>query len=180
MRPKYERQEDLDHEQFIIALFPHLELNKVPYFYGYDFIGTWNKGKSCVIEYKKRTKPFHLMKDGAVILSLNKYTTCVAAPVYRKLFFVETPEGLFAVDMEKGVLCGRDNKPLITIGGRKDRGDPMDIEPIVTYPGSNFKKLINDRDLNEYRTEYKKCGSLSTKTLQRLHPLIYNRGSDGS
>lgn len=139
-RPRYENQQDLHNERTAIEKFctPRgLSAYKIPANdYRIDFaLIDQTKQVKAFIEYKRRH--FSVGKFPDVFLSLKKYKEgltlafCANVPFY------------FLVEFNNNVLMYANLGKLpsdrkITIGGRVDRGDSQDMEPVVHVPMELF------------------------------------------
>ena len=139
-RPLYEKKEHLEHEQKTakkIATTYGLRLRKMHMKHGIDFMAFDKSGRAvAVFEVKRR----HLKHDDRshVILSLTKYNRGLEFDRVNDLnfnFVVDFDDGLFVYEHKHG------DSFKIIFGGRTDRGDSQDLEPVVQIPISRMEKL---------------------------------------
>tara|TARA_R110002110_G_scaffold84817_1_gene220549 strand:- start:537 stop:983 length:447 start_codon:yes stop_codon:yes gene_type:complete len=135
MRPLYETSKDFENEkniQNVIEEKTSWRLTKLPKRYYLDFLAFNSNGNTeAVIEVKRRHNNHDKYED--VILSLAKYMQGLEYATTLGVAF------LFAVEFNDGYyihFSSSDNLKhfKITMGGRRDRQDPEDIEPVVHIP----------------------------------------------
>lgn len=142
-RPIYEKQINIDHEKLFcervkdISLFEARQIRKR--LYPCDIVLLDKKIVKAFIEFKSRRGA--LGYEGGVMLSLSKISTLVifgtltGLPI---LFIIDNGERNYHV----AVLRFSENNPYKTvIGGRTDRNDAGDTEPVVLIPRSDFIPL---------------------------------------
>jgi len=141
MRRSYETQIDLDNEKSIcekIETACGMHLRKMSIKYSLDFIGFRNGKAVAVIEVKKRHNRYS--KYPTVILSLAKWNRGVEFHRVNDLkfiFCVQFDDGYFFYEYQN------DDKFNVEIGGRRDRNDDQDIEPVMHIPIVRMKKLCD-------------------------------------
>lgn len=139
MRQIYETSLDLENEKSIAEVIEDacdLSLRKLSMKYFLDFIAFRNGKAVAVVEVKKR----HNNHDTypTLILSLAKYNRGVE--FYRVnglkfIFAVQFDDGCFFYEYQDG------DKFQVELGGRFDRSDAEDIEPVVHIPILRMKKI---------------------------------------
>jgi hypothetical protein len=157
-RPLYETEHDLKLEQAIANRIEQgfaWKLRKLSRKYYLDFMAfsktaRWNEWKAvATIEVKRRNHPIH--RYATVILSLAKYLKGVE--YHDKLgldfyFIVQFDNGCFKYKYHNG-----DGSRLqITMGGRTDRNDPADIEPVIHIPVDTMTPLLEREDYEQIQS----------------------------
>ena len=150
-RPLYETAKDLKHEKEIAKKIEEAlswRLHKLSKAYFLDFIAFSKYPKTmglvAFIEVRKRNN--HTNKYPTVILSLNKYLKGV---FYAKtlgvkfLFVVQFHDGCFAYTYAEDADFEYKALEHIQIGGRTDRNDPQDVEPVIHIPIDKFKPIFS-------------------------------------
>jgi hypothetical protein len=142
MRPRYESPEDLKNERRIADYVENkfgIILRKMPDQYYVDFMAFNTAGEPIgVMEMKRRNNPVD--QYTTLDLGLKKWN-------HGSRFFHENALPFsFVVRFNDGVYFYKyqpdDNKNfLIKWGGRKDRGDRQDEEPMVKIPRRRLKKI---------------------------------------
>jgi hypothetical protein len=138
MRPLYESSKDLENEQSVAAALSQAwgcSLNKLPMSYHVDWV-LESEGKLCAFaELKCRNNP--RSKYPTLMLSLNKWVRGCELAKYSGVPFilvVRWSDGLFWIK--------HTDTPITTgIGGRHDRNDKQDIEPVVYINTEHFKEV---------------------------------------
>lgn len=144
-RPIYETKEDLRNERRIMQMFRDLgvQCEKLPRSYHLDFcvkgLPIFN-AELAWFEYKRRNINWGDYPD--IFVSLNKAMKARELPG-SSYFIVETNDAMMITDFRIPFV---DN---ISFGGRTDRGDWQDVEPVVNIPIKNFWSL--DIMLNNLR-----------------------------
>lgn len=139
MRKIYETQYDLDNEKSISEVIQsvcNLSLRKLSMKYFIDFIAFRNKKAVAVVEVKKRNNNHDTYPT--LILSLAKYNRGV------EFFKVNGLKFIFAVQFNDGCFFYKykdGDRFAIELGGRTDRKDAEDIEPVIHIPINRMKKL---------------------------------------
>ncbi len=137
-RPRYETNDNLTAEQEVVRQLCerwHCEAHKVPLHYQFDYFLT-SPTRQAICEIKCRGK-----KYDTLILSLHKIETMMR---YSNTFRVAA---ILAVSWpDEGTHFLRLSYDLtstckIDMGGRTDRGDSQDIEPVLHIPVTEFKPL---------------------------------------
>jgi len=139
VRKIYETEEDRKNERRIVeeVLMEGEKALKMGYKHQIDFLVVdqqW-RGKS-VIEVKKRKGTFGKYPD--VMLSLLKWNKGIEFKRNNRLDF------LFVVEWDDGIFMHRYEDLIhytIGIGGRTDRDDAQDIEPVVYVPNKKFTQM---------------------------------------
>ncbi len=130
MRTQYESAQDRSVERHLINEFVSTEAKKLPVSYGFDFL-VKNGRVSSVWEVKRRSKAYKtwfvsllklLKANQYESLGIEAYALVEIEKVAYKVRLTETPH-------------------YIDWGGRKDRNDSADQEPMVHYRLSDMKKL---------------------------------------
>ena len=136
-RPMYESQRDRDNEQRVIDLMKErrgLVLRKMPISYRLDFMIMKDHEVLGFAELKSRNVPSTAYDT--LLISLGK--VAAANLLWRTS---ELPCYLIALFTDRcGVIDFRAPHEL-GLGGRVDRGDPADVEPVAHYPMSRFTWL---------------------------------------
>lgn len=139
MRKIYETQYDLDNEKSISEVIQsvcNLSLRKLSMKYFIDFIAFRNKKAVAVVEVKKRNNNHDTYPT--LILSLAKYNRGVEffrVNGLKFIFAVQFNDGCFFYEYKDG------DRFAIELGGRIDRKDAEDIEPVIHIPINRMKKL---------------------------------------
>tara|TARA_R110000803_G_scaffold209698_1_gene279845 strand:+ start:69 stop:488 length:420 start_codon:yes stop_codon:yes gene_type:complete len=139
LRKIYETQYDLDNEKSISEVIQsvcNLSLRKLSMKYFIDFIAFRNKKAVAVVEVKKRNNNHDTYPT--LILSLAKYNRGV------EFFKVNGLKFIFAVQFNDGCFFYKykdGDRFAIELGGRIDRKDAEDIEPVIHIPINRMKKL---------------------------------------
>jgi hypothetical protein len=137
MRPRYETQYDSREEarfSEILAERFRCSLHKLPIRYGLDFSAVRDGRVVAFVETKVRTNP------------VGQYPTYMIS--VGKFMYADTLTRVTGLDCILAVkwsdAWGHTNLVLqpdieVTIGGRRDRGDEQDIEPVCLIPIAQFK-----------------------------------------
>ena len=142
-RPMYETEANLENErrakQFLEERWSCV-LHKVPLKYQVDWMAMRGDNPMAFIEYKFREN-LSFYKYPRYMISLDKWMKAkqlskeVEVPFVMVITFTEgTYYGSFDNTMTLEMKYG--------FGGRYDRGDAQDVEPMVFLPLNIFKKLI--------------------------------------
>lgn len=137
MRPMYETQADRDLEQEVavtVAVHYGCIPERTPRAYQVDWL-LMRKGLHCFLEIKRRSVKHNAFST--LILSAHKWD-------YGRSMAERFGVGfLLAVEYTDGIWCWdtKDIKPNVQMGGRADRGDDRDVEPVVHLPISLFVKI---------------------------------------
>lgn len=138
-RPMYESGDDLSRERLVakrVAEAFGMEAVKLPKSYPMDFALVLNNSVSVLLEVKCRT--CSMSQYDTYMLSLAKLAHC------QQLGKTGNIGVKLAVAWSCGTIGGIDLmsvSPTISIGGRTDRGDWQDIEPVAHIPISSFTLL---------------------------------------
>lgn len=141
-RPIYELQVDLTHENkmktFLEAKW-NCTLHKVPLKYQVDWMAMRGKDPMAFVEFKHREK-LSIDAYPRYMISLDKWMKAkqlckeVEIPFIMVITFTEgTYYGVFAHNGLHDVTYG--------FGGRYDRGDAQDVEPMIYLPLKKFMKI---------------------------------------
>ena len=141
-RPIYESQVDLTHENkmktFLEAKW-NCTLHKVPLKYQVDWMAMRGKDPMAFVEFKHRDK-LSINAYPRYMISLDKWMKAkqlckeVEIPFIMVITFTEgTYYGVFAHNGLHDVTYG--------FGGRYDRGDAQDVEPMIYLPLKKFMKV---------------------------------------
>lgn len=141
-RPIYESQVDLTHENkmktFLEAKW-NCTLHKVPLKYQVDWMAMRGKDPMAFVEFKHRDK-LSIDAYPRYMISLDKWMKAkqlckeVEIPFIMVITFTEcTYYGVFAHNGLHDVTYG--------FGGRYDRGDAQDVEPMAYLPLKKFMKI---------------------------------------
>lgn len=141
-RPIYESQVDLTHENkmktFLEAKW-NCTLHKVPLKYQVDWMAMRGKDPMAFVEFKHRDK-LSIDAYPRYMISLDKWMKAkqlckeVEIPFIMVITFTEgTYYGVFAHNGLHDVTYG--------FGGRYDRGDAQDVEPMIYLPLKKFMKI---------------------------------------
>jgi hypothetical protein len=144
MRPNYETQADRNREfvakrQLGDIFGPCMTVVKLHKHYIIDFVVLDNKKIVAVCEFK--TAKYSIGKYPTFMMSLNKwnkgleYFNLHNVPFY---ILAKYTEGFYLHEYSPSV------KYWIELGGRRDRDDPLDIEPIIRVKTEDFRYLGRD------------------------------------
>jgi hypothetical protein len=137
-RPYYENKDDLHNERNIVE---KLSIRwgcyaiKLPLRYGFDFGLLRNGRMMAAVEIKKRDVTSTTYPD--IILSLAK---AECGERFRKWGIIP----MFVVEFQDGIYKHRislNHQYKIDMGGRQDRGDWQDMEPVIHIPMKLFKRV---------------------------------------
>ena len=135
MRPTYENEKSLQTEvQFAKAIeaFTRSELVKLPKSYGLDYCGVRNKTVVSFIEMKCRTNTVEAFEDYMISLSkILKAKDLHELTGLPCILFVRWRDAFGWADMRETFT--------LSVGGRKDRNDWQDTEPVCLIPIDRFK-----------------------------------------
>lgn len=135
-RPRYETESDLVLEWHVIRQIEtrwRCEAHKLPISYGLDF-ALVRGGQICAaVEMKRRSKRY-----GSLMISMHKLTKArdfrdQGVPTF---FVIAWPDGVYYHEISDDLFP-------IGWGGRIDRGDSADVEPVAHIPAENFKSLFS-------------------------------------
>lgn len=143
MRPTYETEGDKNREAKVIdSLCAVWECNatKLPKFYKQDWALTSVGGTvRALVEVKCRTHPRE--RYPTLILSLEKWLALAMLSEHTNA------KGILAVQFSDGIfwmVAKPQPQWRIAIGGRTDRNDPDDVEPVVHIPTNSLKPLLSN------------------------------------
>jgi len=136
MRPRYERPRDLTNEQRVAARMKErgIELRKMPISYRLDF-AMFRDGKlRGFAEVKTRNNRHDTYPT--LMISLGKVMAA------RQLAEVSETRSVLLVQYLDGIYWCNFATPFeVAMGGRWDRGDDDDVEPVAHYPIEAFKMV---------------------------------------
>lgn len=138
MRPIYESQFDRNNEQDVADILSktwEAEIKKLPMSYNVDWIMLRNGEIKAFAELKVRKN--YKDKYPTLLLSFNKWRHGIDMGKTVGVPFI------IIVKWNEGIFWHTAGKSSVTfgVGGRRDRGDPYDIEPVVYIPTSAFTKV---------------------------------------
>ena len=139
-RPDYETDSDLCNEKNIAANIESawgVSLQKTPRRYPYDYIALdFNEVAVALIEIKHRNNDSK--KYQSYMISMGKLAECQGTAKTVGLAFV------LVVGFSDKIMFWpyKKNQFDIEIGGRRDRGDNQDIEPVAQIPMKHFKDIL--------------------------------------
>ena len=137
-RPMYETSESLKNESEVASRISsawNTKLNKLPIKYRVDYAAERNGKIVAWIEVK--TRKYNMNDFDSFMLSLDKYNASVQLGSITNLpvtLVVRWSDKIGYADL---LHC----RGVIKMGGRKDRGDPQDIQPAVYIPIDDFREL---------------------------------------
>lgn len=138
MRPRYERPEDLENEKTVRKILMQkwaVEMHKMPMAYHLDWMVTKDSKAVAFAELKCRDNS--ILQYPTLMLSMHKWM--------HGRQMAEEIDGSFLVIVKwiDGLYYHRQGTAAVTygVGGRKDRGDSQDMEPVVHIPTDSFKLL---------------------------------------
>lgn len=140
MRSKYQSEEDLKNEREVVAVLCDAwkcKAEKTPDFYPVDWSFQKDREVKALGEIKCRDKSYQ-----TYMLSLHKFSEmCKQSETtgVPYLLIVRWPEK--DVKVIRWVSVKRDIVLRVIHGGRKDRGDPQDMEPMVEIDLAAFKLI---------------------------------------
>lgn len=142
-RPTYETQSDSDRERLVVesmAIAWGLNPIKLPKFYKQDWaLAKLDKTVRAIVEVKCRTH--ERGRFDTLILSLDKWQALAM------LSERTSTKGLLGVRYSDGIywiVAQHQPEWKITIGGRTDRADPDDVEPVIHIPSSQLRPLFTN------------------------------------
>ena len=135
MRPTYETPSDSQRERDTAELMANAwghDVRKLKTFYAYDYALFSGDTLEAFVEIKVRTRTF-----ATYWLSLAKWAAM------NSLIQTAHVPGLFVVAWPGRVMFTTvSNKPFrVLLGGRTDRGDASDIEPLIEIPLTEFQDI---------------------------------------
>ena len=144
MRPIYETNKDLSNEGKVKKVVESkwgIKLEKLDRRQKIDFVMTRGKEIKGWVEVKCRNYDWEQIdRFGGYMVSLQKWISgrTLSSITDKPFFLVVSCKG----DV-RYLNCNTDNVTF-EIGGRRDRNDAMDIEPVAIVPVSEFVKVEND------------------------------------
>ena len=137
-RPMYEDESDLAKERAVVRTLSETlgcTFRKLPLSYGLDYALIKDDRIVTILEIKCRDNSSQMYDT--IMVSLLKRMKALeirkAANVTTQLVIGYT-DGVYMIDFAE--------KPdLVSVGGRKDRGDSADIEPVVHYNVARLKRV---------------------------------------
>ena len=137
-RPHYETQETLDAEEKIANTISELwkaKLSKLPIRYKLDYAAERNGRIVAWIEIK--TRKYKWADFDTFMLSLDKYLAAVELGKVTNL-----PVTLVVKWVDKvGYVDLLNCTGVVKMGGRNDRNDTQDVQPVIYIPMNNFREL---------------------------------------
>jgi len=147
-RPLYETPDDLRNESELISRAEEewdCSLHKLDGFRdGVDFIALDRAGKGvCWVEVKCRRSVDWVQIDkwGGYLLSCHKYENAIQKAESTYMPFVLLVSDKYG-DARFCVIRERESFDVV-LGGRTDRNDPKDIEPVILIPAERFFYLVD-------------------------------------
>ena len=138
MRQIYETAADLKNEREVAEMLTHAwcaDLKKTPPKYPYDYIAIDGTEVVAFIEIKNRNNAAD--KYETYMISLDKIVQCQTASVISGVGFY-----LVVRFTDKVMFWSfSENQFHVESGGRFDRGDKQDVEPVVHIPMIYFKEV---------------------------------------
>jgi hypothetical protein len=137
-RTFYESSKDLDEEKSVATFLSskwNLTFYKLKPSYKIDWIIFKNGQVSTVAEIKRRH--VNRLTYDTLMLSLDKWMTGKAMAAEMKVPF------MLLIKWDDGLFWYKAGVSPVTygFGGRKDRQDPQDMEPVVFIPVRHFKEI---------------------------------------
>lgn len=140
-RTMYETEANLEKERAVVALICEkfkCTSDKLAIKYGLDYALSRDGKVAAFCEIKCRNYPFSHFADGYAI-GLHKIMAAKQLTDTTGLPFI------LVISCEDGVYYTKvsEFKNILTVmGGRRDRGDPQDIEPMAVFRAAEFKKIV--------------------------------------
>ena len=138
MRPYYEASSDLVNEQLIsrqVCTILSCDAKKLPISYGLDFALCRGANIIAFAEVKKRQNHSStyetIMVSALKRMKAREITSATGRPCF---FIVEYSDGIFLIDFKEA-------PDSVEHGGRSDRGDSADQEPVIHYRIDRMKCL---------------------------------------
>lgn len=144
MRPTYETKDNMAREHAVLEtlrqVWHPVVITKLPPKYALDAFADWGTNQA-LLEVKCRNCASTTYKT--YMLSMRKVREGLdhAALIKQGAFLlvVEWTDGLFVCDVGEAIEHWH-----VDIGGRADRGDSQDIEPVVHIPVNRFHRITVD------------------------------------
>ena len=143
-QPRYETQQDRDNEAAMIQrAFSRINpvATKLPPQYAVDWLLEYVKDdqkRRAWVECKERS--FKMAGFTTYMMSLHKYMKGMQLASWSGYPFILLVQWTDALGM---ILLNEHDPMPIEIGGRTDRGDPLDVEPVVMIPTHKFKVVAH-------------------------------------
>jgi hypothetical protein len=140
MRPAYETAQDRSNEQQVVDLLCkawNCTANKMPAFYQTDWSLSRNGEVKAIVEIKFRNKSYP-----SYLISLHKFSSMLLSSFASKVHHILVvcwPEANGRV--VRYIKVTHDLHSRVVHGGRRDRGDSQDQEPMVEIPMDKFSLL---------------------------------------
>jgi len=138
MRPIYETANDLRNERDVIEVLNKLwgtEAHKLPRAYSMDYLLTRDRQAVSFVEIKCRQVPSWqydtLMISMAKVLKGRAITRETGIPSLLVVKWNDTVGYVYMSEIDMD----------IQVGGRRDRGDAQDIEPVCMIPVKDFRRI---------------------------------------
>ena len=135
-RPYYERDSDRINEGRIIEFLSRRgnRVHALKRAYPCDLFIKNDNGDTYIAEYKRR----HCNHDkySTFIISAHKIAQCLLLASALKCNFY------IIVEYDDGIFVAPPEGYHVSIGGRYDRDDTQDVEPVIEIPRDKFKKLV--------------------------------------
>jgi hypothetical protein len=142
-RPMYETKQDLINENEMKSVLEakwSCVLNKLPIKYNLEWLAMRGKAPTAFIEFKHREK-LSIKSWSRYMMSLDKWIRAQQLSKEMKIPFIMVVT--FMEGTYYGIFPHDDLHDVEYMwGGRYDRGDKQDVEPMVLLPLKFFKKLI--------------------------------------
>lgn len=139
MRPVYESANDISREAGVAEILSsawHCAIHKLPKLYSCDFAAMREKAIHAWLEIKVRNASY-----ATYLISLHKWMKGVElSEVSGKPFFLVVAWPVNGQQVVMYYPVTRE-KVRVVLGGRKDRNDPADIEPMVEIPTERFRRV---------------------------------------
>lgn len=141
-RPLYESQADRDNEAKVAAAIARKYLmveHHLPRFYHADYMFFRNWQVALVAEVKCRKHAFGTYTTYMIsLLKVMRTRELAAFCAVKALLFIQYYDRLVFVDLNDD----RNSQWDIVWGGRTDRNDDQDQEPVMLIPMEHFKEIV--------------------------------------
>lgn len=139
-RPQYESLKDRAAEDaLMLRVFPELPYYKLPMRYQLDFMVEQSGGRMVWVECKQRSVPWGTYDT--YLLSLEKYLAGVRLARTTGGAFVLVTGWSDGRVMVANLNCCLPSIYRVVQGGRIDRNDDQDREPVILIPSSHFASV---------------------------------------
>lgn len=144
MRPMYETEQNKTAELKVATIVCEnkgLSAVKLPKAYPIDFMFLKDSHPYAFAEVKVRSYTMEQMdRWGGFMLSLHKWATALnySNIVHLNLIVIVEADGVIWYHKATGEIDG------CAFGGRTDRNDEQDLEPVILLKMNRFKKLVDD------------------------------------